>query len=151
MMRNTKCGELECRVPPGGWSKSARSLVFLGAAAADLGQWEEAAAHCAASLRLSRSSDNIRNQVHIAWGLTGLARWATAAGRPAQAARLLGATESWWTGCTIPWWRGELDRTTSPVRAQMEAAAFEAARDAGKTAPLDQIIAEALEEVPADG
>lgn len=87
--------------------------------------------------------------MHITWGLTGLARAALTAGRLAQAARLLGATELWWTGCIIPRWRRELDWATEAVRARMEAVAFEAAWEAGKAAPLKQIIAQALGEAPA--
>jgi predicted ATPase/DNA-binding SARP family transcriptional activator len=124
----------------------ARSLVYLGATGGDLGRWEEATVHCAEGLRLSRSGDTIGDRAHIAWGLTGLARAALVAGSPARATRLLGATEAWWTRCIIPWWRRELDRAASAVRAQMEAAEFETAWEEGKSAPLAEIIAEALEE-----
>jgi non-specific serine/threonine protein kinase len=127
----------------------ARSLVFLGAAAGDLGRWEEMAAHCAEGLRLSRAGDTIGDRVHIAWGLAGLARAALAVGRPAWAARLLGAYAPWWAGCCIAWCPHEFDRHVSAARAQMDAAEFEAAWAAGQAAPLEQIIAEALEGAPA--
>jgi tetratricopeptide (TPR) repeat protein len=127
----------------------ARSISCLGTAAADLGRWEEAAANSATSLRMSRSGETIGDRAHIAWDLLGLARIALAEGRPARAARLLAATEPWWTACPIRWWRRELDQAASAVRAQMDAAAFEAAWAAGQAAPLEQIIAEALEEATA--
>ena len=60
------------------------------------------------------------------------------------AARLLGAAEAHLDG-SVP----EHERAAAAVRAQMGAAAFEAAWSAGRAAPLEQIIAEALEETPA--
>jgi hypothetical protein len=42
-----------------------------------------------------------------------------------------------------------LEQAATPVRAGMEPAEYEAAWAAGQAAPLEQIIAEALEEAPA--
>jgi hypothetical protein len=127
----------------------ARSLAALGGAAADLGRWDEAATHFAGAVRLSRSGETRGDRAHIAWGLAGLARVALAAGRLGQAARLLGATEAWWTGSIIPWWLRERDRAVDAVRAQMDPAEFESAWTEGLALPLDQAIALALQEVSA--
>jgi predicted ATPase/DNA-binding SARP family transcriptional activator len=129
----------------------ARCLASLAGCAADLGWWEEASAYCIESLRMGGSSE-YEDPIHIAWDLNVLSGLALARGRPARAARLLGAAEPLWAGSTHrnhPWVRGQLARAELAVRAQMEAADFEAARAAGQSTPLDQIIAEVLEEAPA--
>jgi tetratricopeptide (TPR) repeat protein len=129
----------------------AQSLAYLGAAAGDLGRWEEAAAHCAESLWLTRSGVNDRHGLSREWALIGLARVAFIQGKLTRAALLLGAAEAICLGGgSVPLWlRRELDRAAAPVRAQMEAAAFKAAWTEGYARPLDQLIAEALGEAPA--
>jgi predicted ATPase len=129
----------------GNWSNHVPgALMKLGFYAGDLGRWEEAAAHCAESLRLRCCPDN---EGHIALCLIGLARVALAQGRPARAARLLGATEPLRFG--HPDGPGVREKAASAVRDEMAPAEFEAAWAAGQAAPLEQIIAEALEAAPA--
>src|SRR5439155_2191180 len=114
----------------------AQSLAYLGIAAGDLGRWEEAAAHCAESLRLTRSGEIDRHGLSKEWALVGLARVAFTRGKPARAALLLGAAETICRGAGpwLPWLRRELDRATAPVRAQMEPAEFESSWAEGQAA-----------------
>src|SRR5207247_7327269 len=120
-------------------------------AAADLGRWEEAAVRCAESLR----SDDLRERSdrhHIAWALTPLARVALVLGRPARAARLLGAAPSLWAASHCHWWpnqRADFERIVSAVRAQLGEEEFATAWAAGQAMPVEAVIAEALEEAPA--
>src|SRR5262249_49614050 len=116
--------------------------------AGDLGRWEEAAARCAESLRLRRPDDP-QEEAHIALCLIGLARVARAQGRPARAARLLGAAGPLWPSNGHPGGHRGREQGAAAVRAEMEPAEFEAAWATGQAAPLKQIIDEALEEAPA--
>jgi hypothetical protein len=84
---------------------------------------------------------------HIALCLTGLAQVALARGRPARAARLLGAAQPLRLMHPLP--RLVHARVASAVRAAKEVADYDAVWAAGQAMPLDQIIAEALEEAPA--
>jgi len=125
-------------------------MALLGNAAADLGRWEEAAAHCAQSLRIC-SPDRVRSWHVMAWALTGLARVAHARARPARAARLLAAVPALWAGSYASWWpneRDDFERVVSATRAQLDEAEFAAAWAEGQAMPLEQIIAEALQEAP---
>jgi predicted ATPase/DNA-binding SARP family transcriptional activator len=124
-------------------------LNMLGHTAGDLGRWEEAAAHCGESLRLARSGDNDTHRLHTTWSLTGLARAALARGRPARAARLLGATEALWAASITALLRPGFERTATGARAQLGAAEYEVAWAAGQAMTREQVIAEALEEAPA--
>ncbi len=125
--------------------------ALLGDAAADLGRWEEAAARCAESLRsydLRERSD----RHHIAWNLTPLARVALARGRPARAARLLGAAPALWAATHAHWWpnqRADFERVISTARAQLGEEEFATAWAAGQAMPIEAVIAEALQEAPA--
>jgi hypothetical protein len=123
---------------------------LLGAAAADLGRWEEAAVRCAESLR-PRDLGERSDRHHIAWALTVLARITLAQGRPARAARLLGAAPSLWAASHAHWWpnqRADFERVVSTTRAQLGEAEFAAAWAEGQAMAVEQIIAEALEEAP---
>jgi hypothetical protein len=116
-----------------------------------LGRWEEAVVRCAESLRsfdLRERSDREK----IAWALTPLARVTLARGRPARAARLLGAAPSLWAASHAHWWpnqRADFERIVSAVRAQLEEAELAAAWAEGQALPVEQVIAEALQEAPA--
>jgi tetratricopeptide (TPR) repeat protein len=136
-------------VREGNWSNHVPgALMQLGFSAGDLGRWEEAAAHCAESLRLRNGGPGDHHyDHHVALCLIGLSRVALAQGRPTRAARLLGATELLCIGHSHV--RRVREQAASPVRAVMEPAEFETAWAAGQAAPLEQIIAEALEEAPA--
>jgi predicted ATPase len=124
------------------------SLALLGNAAGHLGRWEEAATHCAESLRYYHSG---RTWHVVAWDLTGMARVSLARGRPTRAARLLGAAEALWAVSTAPRWPNERDdfrRLVLATRAQFGEAEFAAAWAEGQATPVEQAIAEALEEAP---
>jgi tetratricopeptide (TPR) repeat protein len=122
----------------------AQSLAFLGATAADLGRWDETAARSAASLELCATGETWDHHIALEWAFIGLTNLALARGKLVWAARLLGAAEPHLDG-SIP----EHERAATATRAQMEAAEFEAAWSAGRAAPLEQIIAEALAEAAA--
>jgi hypothetical protein len=124
---------------------------MLGAAAGDLGRWEEAAARCAESLTFDHPWKQCDPQ-WVAWPLTGMARVALARGRPARAARLLGAVPALVAASKSPKWpnkRAAFDRIVSATRAQLGEAEFAAAWAEGQAMPVEAVIAEALEEAPA--
>jgi predicted ATPase/DNA-binding SARP family transcriptional activator len=128
-----------------------RSLVNLGFCAADMRRWEEAAARYGESLRMSRSGD-YEYGFYDALCLIGMARLALARGRPARAARLLGAAEALRAASSAPRWpneRADFDRPVSAARAQLAEAEFAAAWAEGQGMPVEAVIAEALEEAPA--
>jgi predicted ATPase/DNA-binding SARP family transcriptional activator len=129
----------------GNWSNQLLgALIVLGRCAGDLGRWEESAACFAESLRLCRPGDP-QYESGSCGCLIGLARVALAHGRPERAARLLGATEPL---STFGHRRRVREQVAAAVRAAMEPVEFEAAWAAGRAAPLEQTIAEALEEAP---
>ena len=81
-----------------------------------------------------------------------MARVSLARGRPARAARLLGAAEALRAASSAPRWpkaRDDFDRLVSATRAQLEEAEYAAAWAEGQAMPIEAIIAEALEEAPA--
>ena len=82
------------------------------------------------------------------WAFIGLARVALKHKNPAQAARLLGATDAL-IGPDFPMRRRELEAAAAAARAQMEPAEFEAAWTEGQAMPLDQAITLALQQVSA--
>jgi predicted ATPase/DNA-binding SARP family transcriptional activator len=134
-----------------GNSDATGSFGLLGLAAAELGRWEEAATHCGKRLRLFHSRED-RHPHILAWTLTGMARVALARGRAARAARLVGAAAALWQVSHLPGWptdRAALERAVSAVRAQLEESEFAAAWAEGQAMPVEQVIAEALEEAPA--
>src|SRR5205814_376066 len=57
-----------------GNSDATGPFALLGLAAADLGRWEEAAAHCGKRLRLCRAGDELRHGHIVARALTVMAR-----------------------------------------------------------------------------
>jgi tetratricopeptide (TPR) repeat protein len=131
------------------WGMSdATPLALLGNAAGHLGHWEKAADHCANCLRCYLPT---RSPHSFAWGLIGMARVCLARGRPARAARLLGAGEALWAMGTAPRWpneRDDFERLVSTARSQLNEAAFADAWAEGQAMPIQQIIAEALQEAP---
>jgi hypothetical protein len=80
--------------------------------------------------------------------LDALAGVASAAGQPAQAARLFGAAECLRESESIPlvsFLSAAYERDVVAAQAQMDAPAFAAAWAAGRAMPLEQAIAEALQ------
>jgi tetratricopeptide (TPR) repeat protein len=133
-----------------GNSDATGPFALLGLAAADLGRWDEAAAHCSRRLQMARSPEP-RHPHIIAWAVIGMARVALARARPARAARLLGAVPALLAASHIPWWPSDhatFDRAVSAVHAQLAEVEFAAAWAEGQTMPLEAAIAEALEEAP---
>jgi hypothetical protein len=112
-------------------------------------QWSVAAAHFCESLAFWRQDGNRQG---IATCLDGLAAVASGQGDPERAARLLGAAAALRENRSIPLppvERADLDRVMAGVRASLGEAAFAAAWAQGQAMPLEQIIDEALQEVPA--
>jgi hypothetical protein len=91
----------------------------------------------------------------ILWGLRALGGWCVAAGQPARAARLFGAEAAARAGAPIatmePWAAAQAARSATAVaaaRAGLGAAAFAAAWATGAALPLEQAVADALEDAP---
>ena len=124
---------------------AASVLCKLGRVARHQCQWSAATAHLCESLAFWRQDGD---QQGIAACLIGLARVALGQGRPARAARLLGTTEPLWSEDNHPQAHCVREQVVAAVRAGMAPAEFEAEWAAGQAAPLEQIIAEALEEAP---
>jgi hypothetical protein len=85
----------------------------------------------------------------MAHGLSALAGVFSLLGEAQQAARSLGASdaESERVGAFHhPTDRPEAERIITAVRAQLDAATFDAAWAEGRKAPLEQVVAEALGE-----
>jgi predicted ATPase/DNA-binding SARP family transcriptional activator len=137
------------------WGNStciAASFALLGAAAGDLGRWQEAATRCAESLTLDHPWKQC-DPLWVAWALAGVVRVAHTRGRPARAARLLGAAAALLAPFKALLWpnlRGDFDRLVSRMRAEIDEAEFATAWAEGQAMPIEAIIAEALEEAPAD-
>jgi predicted ATPase/class 3 adenylate cyclase len=122
------------------------SLSNLGCVVQRQGDDRRSAALFAESLALGRELD-LRNGV-TASCLAGLAAAATAE-HPERAARLLGSADALLeaTGtCMEPADRPDYEQFSARVRAALDEAAFAAAWAQGRALPLEQAIAEALEE-----
>jgi hypothetical protein len=128
---------------------TAEALAFLGVIAGDLGRWEETAARCAESLERCGAGELQKFHLAIGWDFIGVARLALERGKPARAARLLGAAEAVCGDPVAPAQRRELDQVAAAIRARMDPSEFEAAWSAGHALPLDQAIALAVQEVSA--
>jgi hypothetical protein len=115
----------------------------------DQGQWTTAAARFAESLAVWQW---IGNKKGTAECFEGLAAVVGGQGEPERAARLLGAAAALRESRNVPVppvERTDLDRVTGSARSSLGEAAFGAAWAAGQALPLDQVIAEALQEARA--
>jgi non-specific serine/threonine protein kinase len=123
----------------------ALDLHNLAGALLHQGDAQRAAACFAEGLALSR---DIGFRYGIAMSLAGVAGVAAAHGHPERSARLFGAAEALFDAigqAVEPGDRVEYDHNAAIARTQLGDRAFAAAWEAGRTMPLEQAIAEALE------
>jgi hypothetical protein len=121
-------------------------LDKLGRVAQHQGQWQAARAHFSESIAFWQ---RVENKQGIAACLDGLAAVTAGQGALERAARLYGAAAALRESCKIPLPpvnRADLDHGIAAVRANLGDAAFMAAWSHGQTIPVEQIIAEALQE-----
>jgi non-specific serine/threonine protein kinase len=120
----------------------ARALRGLGQTAARRGATHRAAARLTESLSLLRATGEAPEQVRC---LVGLAV-AAAPAAPERAARLLGAAEAQLEAMGLRLGPADLDDLgrVAAARSRAPAAAFAAARRAGRNLPLEAAVAEAL-------
>jgi predicted ATPase/DNA-binding CsgD family transcriptional regulator len=126
----------------------AHTVYALAAIARRQGERERAVVLCRESLGLCRE---IGWRQGIAWCLTELAALLAAAGQPERAARAFGAAEVL-RDATLPIPasdRIDYDVEIAAVRAHLDAAAFDAAWQEGRAAPVDDVIADALAALSA--
>jgi DNA-binding CsgD family transcriptional regulator len=124
----------------------AFALASLGRLAWMRGEYKEAVALHRDSLRLWRDR---RDQGGIAISMEGLAWAASGHGQARRAARLFGAVERLREACGYPLppsMRNPHEQSVTAVRSRLGPASFRAAWEAGRAMPLDEIMAEALEE-----
>ena len=125
---------------------TAMSLGGLGLIALDLGDLPRAAAWTAEGLTLMHA---LGNRVDVALNVEALAVVAARLGQAARAARLFGAAEALAETIgglgAIATWLTQYDRHLTDARAGSDPTAWTAAWTAGRTLPLGQAVAEALE------
>ncbi len=124
----------------------ASSLVNLGDVLRRLDDIEQARASYTRALTMFRDTEHAHG---IATALMGLAAVAVARGRGARSAWLQGAAEALTTATEhslIPAERDEIARVEAHARALAGDTEYGAARVAGRAAPLDDMIAYALED-----
>jgi predicted ATPase/transcriptional regulator with XRE-family HTH domain len=134
-------------------SDRARSLRNLGRVSLERGEYERAAAHFTESLRLLHT---IGDRIGLANCLGSVAGLAGAQGWPERAARLFGAAEALREATRMPRWQGILyeetyNRYRATTRAELGEAAWATAWTIGRAMPLEQAIADALDEATATG
>jgi predicted ATPase/DNA-binding SARP family transcriptional activator len=125
---------------------AALSLQGLGMVALGQGDLDAAAQHLHAGLRGSWQNANRRD---LSVYVDNLAALYLAQGRPGEAARLCGATDTFRTkiGASLSLReRATFERTAAAARAQLGDAAFDIAWAGGAAATLDQLLADALGE-----
>jgi DNA-binding CsgD family transcriptional regulator len=125
----------------------AEALSILGRVVARQGDLARAQALHEESQAAARHMANTRI---IAFSLEGLAETVVARGKPAWAAQLWGAAEFLreTAGAPLPAaWRPDYGRSVAAARASLAEQAFSAHWAAGRTLPLDQVLAD-QEPVP---
>jgi tetratricopeptide (TPR) repeat protein len=126
----------------------ARSLVNLGLLATTEGDLALARSRHEESLAIGRE---LGDREVIATSLEGFADLAVARAQAERATRLYGAAERLREGTHL-WWEdycADYRRSMGAARHQLGEEAFAAARAAGSTLPLEQVITEALQAAPA--
>jgi ATP/maltotriose-dependent transcriptional regulator MalT len=124
---------------------TANALAYLGTVALRMGEYHESLSFYQQSLALNREQGYKEG---IAEDLAGVAEVASLLGQPEQAARLLGAVEALREARGVslsPLRRVEYDRTVEGIRAHLDEAAFAEAWAQGRSMPLEQAIAQAVE------
>jgi predicted ATPase/DNA-binding SARP family transcriptional activator len=127
---------------------AASVLCKLGRIARHQGLWSAAAAHFCESLAFWQQDGDKQG---IAVCLEGLGAVAAGQGEAERAARLLGAVATLRQSrgyCPPPVERADLDGVIAAVRVNLGEVAFASARAEGEAMPLEQVIAEALQEAP---
>jgi len=128
-----------------------QALYCLGRLARAQGDEDAAAAHFAAGLRLA---GELRDRANTGYFITGVAEVAAGRGRHRDAARLLGAADAILDGAGSPGYRLVLvhaleqpwhERAAATAREALGATAFEDALAEGRSLPLEQAVAAALE------
>jgi predicted ATPase/DNA-binding CsgD family transcriptional regulator len=122
----------------------AHQLYALAAIARRQGDQDRAVALCRESLDLCRDIDWKQG---IAWCLTELAALLAAAGQPERAARTFGAAEAQHAVIAAPTPasdRIEYHAELAALRADLDPGAFSLAWQEGRSAPVDDVIADAL-------
>jgi non-specific serine/threonine protein kinase len=123
----------------------AYALEAIGTCARERGEYQRSAALFGEALELLVDSDD-PGLIRIC--LKSLGAIAAVAGQPERGARLFGVGEALWDiyiGGTEPAFeRTRYDRAVAPANAQLTPDAFEAARSAGRTMPVEDAIADAL-------
>jgi DNA-binding NarL/FixJ family response regulator len=123
----------------------ANALAHLGIVALRVGDFPQAATFYQQSLALNREEGN---RDGIVEDLAGLAEVASLLGQPGRATWLFGAVEALREVRGIrlaPLRRAEYDRIVESIRTHLDEATFVTAWKEGRTMPLEQAIADALE------
>jgi hypothetical protein len=108
------------------------------------GDLEAARTHFTAALSILQQQEDRRGVAECLEGMAGLAG---VQGRPAQAARLLGAANALREAIAAPHppvERGEHERLVAAVRAQLDEAEFASAWAEGQALPWERVVEEAL-------
>jgi ATP/maltotriose-dependent transcriptional regulator MalT len=118
---------------------------------ATISQLEGDEERTAAVLRESVAlSSALRDSWTLVYGLVGLAGIAARHGQPARAARLFGAAEAMGEAASVtiafPPARALYEQDLATVKAQLDAEAFEASLEEGRTMTVKETVAEALVE-----
>jgi predicted ATPase/DNA-binding XRE family transcriptional regulator len=118
---------------------------------ATISQLEGDEERTAAVLRESVAlSSALRDSWTLVYGLVGLAGIAARHGQPARAARLFGAAEAMGEAASVtiafPPARALYEQDLATVKAQLDAEAFEASLEEGRTLTVKETVAEALVE-----
>jgi hypothetical protein len=125
-------------------------LHNLGYVALNQGDSVQGAARFVESLTLWRELASLGGIAGCCLGLGGVAG---AQQQSEWAARLFGAAEALFHAGEFvvdPADRNDYDRYVAAARAQLDEPTFAAARDAGRTMTLEQVVAYALEPTPAE-
>ena len=123
-----------------------RALYSLAVLARARGNEDQAAARFAAGLTMA---GELRDRLNAGYFIMGLALSAARRGRQDESARLLGAAEAILQAIGAPLHRYGFEQpwheqALAAVRAALDEAAFERARAAGRSLPLEEAITEAL-------
>jgi tetratricopeptide (TPR) repeat protein len=127
---------------------AGRELRNLGHVASFRQDYEEAEALFRESLQILQETGD---KSEILGSISGMAGVRAALGQPEQAARLLGAAQALIDAIGAAWEpeeHAEYERYLTATRSQLPEDAFAAAWAEGQSMPLEQAIAEALEEPP---
>ena len=124
---------------------TADALAHLGTVALRMGAYHKASLFYRQSLVLNQEQGYKEGIVE---DLAGLAEMANLLRQPERAVRLLGAVEALREASGIrlsPLRRAEYERTMEDIHAQVDEAVFAVAWEEGRSTPLEQLVARAVE------